>query len=107
MTQMLETFCLALPKVDVHVHLLGAVRQSTFAEMAARCGMPFAEAEALYARDARPKGVLHILRALESRILRDPRDLHRITYEHLQDQAAHGVRHSEIFWNPTGTAHLF
>ncbi len=107
MTDTLETFCHALPKVDVHVHLLGAVRQPTFAEMAARCGMPAAEVEALYARDARPKGVLHILRALEQRILRDPRDLHRIAYEHLQDQAAHGVRHSEIFWNPTGTAHLF
>ena len=107
MTDRLETFCHALPKVELHVHLLGAVRQTTFAEMAARSGMEAAEVEALSARDAKPKGVLHILRALESRILRDARDLHRITYEHLQDAAAHGVRHSEIFWNPTGTAHLF
>jgi adenosine deaminase len=107
MSDTLESFCLALPKVDLHVHLLGAVRQSTFAEMAARSGMTEAETEALYARDAKPKGVLHVLRALEQRVLRQPGDLHRIAYEHLQDAAAHGVRHSEIFWNPTGTEHIF
>jgi adenosine deaminase len=33
-----------------------------------------------------------------------PDDLHRIAYEYLQDAAAHRVRWSEIFWNPTGTA---
>ncbi len=107
MTDTLETFCLALPKVDLHVHLLGAVRPASFAEMAARSGMSPAESEAIYTRDAKPKGVLHILRTLESRVLRQPADLHRIAYEHLQDAAAHGVRHSEIFWNPTGTAHIF
>ncbi|MDB5413971.1 MAG: add [Rubritepida sp.] len=99
MSDALDTFCLALPKVDLHVHLLGAVRQSTFAEMAAGCGIGAAEIEALYAGE--------VPRALEQRVLRDPSDLHRITYEHLQDAAAHGVRHSEISWNPTGTQHLF
>ncbi|MCW8084821.1 adenosine deaminase family protein [Sabulicella glaciei] len=103
----LDRFCHALPKVELHVHLLGAVLRPTFAEFAARAGMGEAETESLYARDARPKGVLHILRALEQRLLRRPADLHRITYEHLAEAASHNVRHSEIFWNPTGTAHLF
>lgn len=104
---MSNDFFQALPKVELHVHLLGAVLQPTFAELAARAGLSTAETEALYARDAKPKGVLHVLRALEQRILRDPADLHRITYEHLEAAAAHEVRHSELFWNPTGTAHLF
>ncbi len=103
----LDQFCRAIPKVELHVHLLGATLPATFAEWAARAGMPPAEAEALYSRDAKPKGVLHILRALEGRLLKRPTDLHRIAYEHLQAAAAENVRHSEIFWNPTGTAHLF
>ncbi len=103
----LDQFCRAIPKVELHVHLLGAVLPATFAEWARRAGMPEAEAEALYSRDAKPKGVLHILRALEQRLLKRPADLHRIAYEHLAAAAAENVRHSEIFWNPTGTAHLF
>lgn len=103
----LERFCHALPKVDLHVHLLGAVRRETFAELAARAGLGEAEVAGLYGTEARPPGAIAVLRALERTVLRDANDLHRITYEHLQDQAAHGVRHSELFWNPTGTAHLF
>jgi hypothetical protein len=76
------------------------------AEMALRQGAGYTEAEVddLARRDAKPKGVLHILRALEQRILRGPEDLHRIAYEYLEDAASQGVRHAEIFWNPTGTA---
>ncbi|MFL1460772.1 adenosine deaminase [Roseococcus sp. DSY-14] len=103
----LDAWCQALPKTELHIHLLGAVLPATFAEWAARAGMPAAEADALYARDARPKGVLHILRALEQRLLKRPADLHRAAYEHLAAAAAQNVRHSELFWNPTGTAHLF
>ena len=102
----LAAFCRALPKVELHVHLLGAIRLETLAELAARQGAGYTpEGVAdLARRDAKPTGVLHILRALEQRILRGPDDLHRITYEYLADAAAQGVRHAEIFWNPTGTA---
>ena len=102
----LAAFCRAIPKVELHVHLLGAIRLPTLAEMAARQGAGYTAAEVadLARRDAKPKGVLHILRALEQRILRGPEDLHRIAYEYLEDAASQGVRHAEIFWNPTGTA---
>jgi len=102
----LSEFCRRLPKVELHVHLLGAIRLDTLAEMAARQGAGFSAEEVaeLARRDAKPKGVLHILRALEQRIMRGPEDLHRIAYEYLQDAASQGVRHAEIFWNPTGAA---
>ncbi len=70
----LAEFCRRLPKVELHVHLLGAIRLETLAEMAQRQGAGYTpeEVEELARRDARPKGVLHILRALERRILRGP-----------------------------------
>ena len=43
------------------------------------------------------------LRALEEHLLKRKEDLHRITCEYLQGAAGHGVRYSELFWNPTGT----
>ena len=33
--------------------------------------------------------------------VRERTDFHRITYETLQQAAEHGVRHREMFWNPT------
>src|SRR4030095_16123351 len=33
--------------------------------------------------------------------IRDRADFNRITYETLQQAAEHGVRHREMFWNPT------
>lgn len=102
----LAAFCRAMPKVELHVHLLGAIRLDTLEELALRQGAGYGAAEVaeLVRRDEKPKGVLHILRALEQRILRGPEDLHRIAYEYLADAAAQGVRHAEVFWNPTGTA---
>jgi adenosine deaminase len=45
-----------------------------------------------------------VLRLLERTLLRSADDLHRLTVEYLAAAAAHGVRHAEFFWNPTGTA---
>lgn len=49
-------------------------------------------------------GVLRVLRALDAWLLKMPDDLHRISYEYLQDAAAHQVRYADFFWNQTGTA---
>ncbi|CAN5483816.1 adenosine deaminase [soil metagenome] len=98
-------FFRALPKVELHCHLLGAVRRDTFTDLVRKRGAPITEAEiaAFYARGSKPIGVLRVLRALEQYLLLEPDDFRRITYEYLQDAAAENVRHAEFFWNPTAT----
>ncbi|MEP6791021.1 MAG: adenosine deaminase [Ramlibacter sp.] len=102
----LTDFLRAIPKAELHCHLLGTVRRETFSELALRAKAPLSSEEiaGFYTRGEKPVGVLRVLRALDSWLLRTPDDLHRITYEYLQDAAAHNVKYSEFFWNPTGTA---
>lgn len=100
-----RAFFRAMPKVELHCHLLGSVRHATFAALAEKHGAPVTRAEIddFYRRDGRPVGVLHILRMLERHLLLDTADFRRIAYEYLADAAAEGVRHAEFFWNPTAT----
>ena len=111
----LGRFLHRMPKVELHCHLLGSVRHATFRELARRAALraqsggnpaPLSaeEADAFYIRGEKPVGVLKALRALDAHLLHTPDDLHRITYEYLEDAARHQVRHAEFFWNPTGTA---
>src|SRR6201996_6878623 len=103
-----RAFFHAMPKAELHCHLLGAVRHETFVALAERGNAPIErnEIDSFYTRGEKPVGVLRVLRALDEYLLTDPDDLHRITYEYLQDCAAHNVRHSEFFWNPTGTVRI-
>ncbi|MDB5364953.1 MAG: adenosine deaminase [Rhodospirillales bacterium] len=98
-------FFRAIPKVELHCHLLGSVRAATFADLARRHRAPLstADIDGFYARGARPVGVLHVLRTLERHLLLAPDDFRRIAYEYLEDAAREGVRHAEFFWNPTAT----
>lgn len=102
----LERFLHAVPKVELHCHLLGSVREATFRALNRAAGAPLADEEvtAFYTRGEKPVGVLRVLRALDRWLIRSADDLHRLAYEHLTDAAAHGVRYAELFWNPTGTA---
>jgi adenosine deaminase len=101
-----EQFLHAIPKAELHCHLLGSVRRETFAALARRERAPLsdAEIEAFYTRGEKPVGVLRVLRALDAWLIKQPADLHRLAYEYLQDAATHNVRYAEFFWNPTGTA---
>ncbi len=101
-----EKFVHSIPKVELHCHLLGSVRRATFADLVQRSQAPLTDEDVagFYTRGKRPPGVLRVLRALEQHLVRQPDDLHRLTVEYLEDAAAHGVRYSEFFWNPTGTA---
>ena len=101
-----EAFFHALPKVELHCHLLGTIQRSTLTEWVQREGVPVsaAEIEAYYTRGDKPVGVLKVLRLLEKSLLRSPHDLHRMTLEYLAAAAQQNIRHAEFFWNPTGTA---
>lgn len=101
----LDAFLHAIPKVELHCHLFGTVRHATFAALNRRAGAPLAEQEVedFYTRGEKPVGVLRVLRALDAHLVRTADDLHLLAFEYLEDAAAHHVRYSEFFWNPTGT----
>lgn len=103
----LEAFLRAIPKVELHCHLFGTVRQATFAALNRSAGAPLADAEveSFYTRGEKPVGVLRVLRALDAELVRSADDLYQLTIEYLEDAAAHTVRHAEFSWNPTGTVH--
>src|SRR5690348_10639836 len=100
-------FFRAMPKVELHCHLLGTVRAATFIDLVRKAGAAIApkDIEAFYIRGEKPVGVLKALRTLDE-IIREPDDLHRLAAEYLHDAAVHGVRYAEFFWNPTGTARV-
>jgi adenosine deaminase len=100
-----KTFFLRLPKVELHCHLLGTVRQQTFEALIDKHRAPLSREDVaeFYRRDGKPIGVLRVLRALESHLLLEPDDFRRLTYEYLEDAARESVRHAEFFWNPTAT----
>src|SRR5258708_16280041 len=101
----LNGFLRAMPKVEIHCHLLGTVRYATFVALAERNRAPLerAEIDGFYTRGDKPVGVLRVLRALDAHLITRPDDLYRITREYLEDAAGHGVRYSEFFWTPPGT----
>ncbi len=91
-----------MPKIALHDHLLGTIRCETFLDLARARAAAITEDEitALY-DPAKKLGAMRVLRVLETQVLREPADFHRITHEYLAAHAAQGVRHAEIFWNPT------
>lgn len=97
-----------MPKIELHCHLLGTVRQQTFIDLVRKYKAPISDEEiaGFYTRGDKPVGVLRILRALDAHLIRHPEDLYRLAYEYLHDASQHGVRYSEFFWNPTGTVRV-
>jgi adenosine deaminase len=115
-----------MPKVDLHCHLIGTVRASTFAELARRKGLDLpAEPERIYAdvnslppdpdlyRDTRipvPQGrgagepavsySLFQVSRWVTQVLRDADDLTRITYEAFEEaHRTSATRHLELFFD--------
>jgi adenosine deaminase len=102
----LDIFSHALPKVELHCHLLGTVRRATFTDLVRRSNAPISDEDiaSFYTRGEKPVCVLRVLRALDALLIRSVDDLHRLTYEYLQDATSHNVSYAEFFWNSTGTA---
>lgn len=106
MTQAHMDFFSAIPKTELHCHLLGTTQKATFEDLVKASGAPVSQEEidGFFTRGDKPVGVLRIFRALEEHILIKPEMLTRITYEYLQDCKKHGIRYTEFFWNYTGLA---
>lgn len=86
----------ALPKVELHVHLEGSMRASTVVELAERYGVELPEG----LRDGRYgfRDFRHFIDEWLAGLacLRSPEDLRRIAFEFCEDEAAQGVRYAEL-----------
>ncbi len=100
-----DIFFKEIPKVDIHCHLYGTIREETLQEFARQADAPISEAEIAdyYVRGEKPKGVLHAFRFMEEHIFGSTDRLYRVAYECLEDLSSESVRYAEIFWNSTGT----
>jgi adenosine deaminase len=94
-------FARALPKVSLHLHLEGAVRATTFVELAKRHGISVPGgrgADSVYDVDAYAD-LDEFMQTYDvvGSVIREADDFHRVTYESLADGAAHGVMYREMF----------
>ena len=105
MTELPPAFFLDMPKVDIHRHLYGTIREATLREFARAGNAPVSDDEIseFYIRGEKPKGVLAIFRLMEEHVLGHADRLHRLTLECLEDAARENVLYQELFWNPTET----
>jgi adenosine deaminase len=92
----------ALPKANLHLHLTGALRPATLAELAARDGLPLPTPF--------DPGIAHGWSAFQSRYdtarsaVRRPADIARIVTEAAHDDAACGAGWLEVQVDPTSYA---
>jgi adenosine deaminase len=102
-----EALLLALPKVSLHNHLIGAVSATTVLDLARKHGIIIEggrDAEALYDHGSY-EDLDEFLRVLDlaGSVMRDADDFRRVAFETLTDGgAALGVVHREIFLSPPG-----
>jgi adenosine deaminase len=97
-----EQFLRRVPKVELHCHLEGTVRQATFADQARKHGveLPTDDVDKLYDYDT----IYEFLKifAMVSSTLIDREDFARVAYETLEDGVNLGnLKYREMFFNPT------
>lgn len=93
-----------LPKAELHLHALGALRPSTVVELArARNARVLPKAERALEEGYRftdlSRFVAFFIGLFE--LVRTRDDFARVTFEILEDAAAAGVRYAELRWTPT------
>lgn len=101
----IEGFARALPKVELHLHLEGAVSSATFADLAAKngIGLPAGKRTSdLYSYGNLPDFLA--IYDLVCASIRDAEDFSRVTFEALERCALGGARYVELFFSPH--AHL-
>ena len=90
-----------LPKVEMHLHLEGAIRADTAVALARKNGValpPFVQPQDLYTFTDLPS-FLTVYTAI-AQAVRTADDFRRITYEMLENCAASGARRVEFFISP-------
>lgn len=98
----LGEFLKAIPKVSLHLHLMGSIQAATVVDLAGKHGVelpPFDEPEDLYDYPDIYK-FLHMYDNSAQAII-DRDDFERICYETLTEAAEHNVRYRELSFNPT------
>ncbi|HXF96330.1 MAG TPA: adenosine deaminase [Gemmatimonadales bacterium] len=94
------------PKVELHVHLDGALRPETMIELAREQGVrlpaetPEALARAMLVRDARSLEEYLEKYSVTLSVLQTARALERVAYEFVHDVAAERVRYVEVRYSP-------
>jgi adenosine deaminase len=89
-----------VPKVELHLHIAGAVRAETLIDLATANGVRMPRPASTLYRWQDFYGFLELLR-LGASALRREGDFARVAYECIEDLHRHGnVRHAEIFFNP-------
>ena len=99
----METFIAGLPKVELHVHLVGSASVPTVIELARRhpdCGVPTDTAE--LRRFYEFTDFAHFIRVYiaVNALIRTPDDLRALTYGTARDLASQNVRYAEITVTP-------
>jgi adenosine deaminase len=97
-----EEFLRRVPKVELHCHLEGTVRQATFADQAKKhdVALPTDDVDKLYDYDS----IYEFLKifGMVSSTLIDREDFARVSYETLEDGVKLGnLKYREMFFNPT------
>ncbi|MGP6159003.1 MAG: adenosine deaminase [Vulcanimicrobiaceae bacterium] len=96
-------FVRALPKVQLHCHLEGTVRATTFRELAARYELESERArgplERTYAFATFREFLLTFAEVCKA--LRNPDDFARVAADYAADAADQGVRYAEVFISPS------
>jgi adenosine deaminase len=96
----LPAFISRLPKVDIHCHLVGALRPSTLAALAHKHGIPLPRPEYQLYDFEDFYTFLETLR-LSATVMREADDFARVTYEALEDGRRSGnLLHAELMFNP-------
>ena len=94
-------FLRAIPKAELHVHMVGAIRPSTLAELARKHGIGLPRPERELYRYQGFHEFIDVLR-LAARVVVDADDFARVVYEYAVDaQRSANLRHLELFWNPS------
>ena len=97
-----DAFLRKVPKVELHCHFEGTVREATFADLARKHGvtLPTDDVDELYSYDTIVE-FLVIFGVVSSTII-DREDFARCAYESLEDGVQLGnLKYREMFFNPT------